>query len=265
MEKTNYFDLVENTFEFDDEGKVKYFEEFFVYDNYDKYEVDEDINETERAAIEVLFKGTEDIADRAFEALDIDICCKEAYLLFRCLFDEVVVSQAFKELSLKTPEYKNMTAYSKRNFIIILDMYSDFLMSIQNLTGAARQLETALSLDETKDYTLYVKLATIYTLKEDREALVELVESIDNQDCFIYLVTIVTLLKYGDMRAESIFHDMLREFPESEYIDHMWDLAYDKPEDEIFADSVDGAFNFICSVPDFYSWCNEHKTLHKLS
>lgn len=265
MEKLTYNDILDEISEMNIDERKAFFESFFVRDNLSNYYLDDVLSENERGAVELLFEGQGSLSERVMEALNKDGNCREAFLVSDSILDDVITYDNFRKLSKRVGEFESLSPYSKASFLTALEMYSDFLTSIQNITGAIRQLKTMLSLCDNPGYHRYVKLAFLYGLLEDHESLYELCESIDCEDCFIYLVTIVTLLKHGDDRAEDIFHDMLRQFPESSYIDHMWDLDMSKAENARLADNVDDCYDMICSLPDFFSWCNEHKSLERLS
>ena len=90
MAKKTYRDLLENIYELNTDERKPFLEDFFVYDNFEDYYCEDGLSEEEFAAVELLFKSSEELDERIYDALNIDSNCREAYLLAENILDEVM-------------------------------------------------------------------------------------------------------------------------------------------------------------------------------
>lgn len=245
----------------DREELEDYFEDFFVPNNYNQYEIDEDANDKERKAIYDIFHDDTQISLRIEKILKEDPLCIEALIVLIRIGEDSLINNYLYDQYLRSDEYNNLSVYGKKEYIKLLNLYSVFFSSIRNLTMAIKMTKKAVELEGGYSNASLSQLTWYYSEIEDADAYYDLYLNQELYEAIHYLLLIVVLLKHGrSIQAREVFTELLSRYPYSEYIDHMWDLENDESKEaQEFKETINICFENLISVPDFFSWCQDNK------
>ena len=257
----NFDQLVFETEQLRGSDLEKYLAGFFTSVNYEDYQIDELCNENEKMDIYDMFHSGEDILVRALMILDKDPLCLEANYVNYLLNDEMMVDVWFNGLLNRSNEYHGFTDYGKVAYRKLLNVYSQFLLDIHNVTFAIKVMKVIKSLEGHYHKEDIGRLSYMYSLIEDDDDFYDLYLNEDFEEMIPYILLMVVLLKHEeDLKAREVFSDFLSQYEKGEYIDHIWELDGDVSDEATeLRNAVDICFEEICSVPYFFSWCSDNK------
>lgn len=260
MNKYNFFTLASELSKHTPEEVGTYVDSFFIPENYHSYEIPEYAEDNERKAIEILFTGEEDILTRLERAREYDYLCVEAFFVEVSMFDDILSYDSFYRYYLLIDDFPEFTIYGQENYLLILDLFVEYLIDIGNIKTGIRVQKDLIRISKGKSVRNTARLCYMYFLLEDADTYYDyyLSEEFDDPGC--YLLLIVTLLKNNEEgKAKEVLHDMFSLFPKSRYIDRIYELDEGDEEARRFIDCVNGCFDELCSVPYFFKWCAQNK------
>ena len=255
------FDDLKETME-DNDPRDQYdiLKEFFSPDNEKEYFFPKEMDKKQREAVHLLFCKNGELMDRVYDALDLDFYCREAHLIRVCLLPDDDLYRNLKSYLSKEELYQGLQGYQKEEWISSLDLYRDYLIDIHNLsfalayTGKICEIKGTMEKEDVDHYSF------LYFMLERGEEFYELYSKGVFSDPVPYLMLILTLLKNAkDEEAQDVFLDLLHRYPYADYIDHLADMPEGNEEYDRFYESLNFVLEMIMSVPDFISWCHDHK------
>ena len=255
----SFQDLVNGLFAKNDNVPEEYLRSFFTPENFKNYQIDERVNKSQLKAIKTMFTSRKDLHDRVDSALKSDPFCLEAFFTYFILTEDVFVNYRFETYYEEAGNYADLDAYQKMCYLSIIDYYVEFLLDLRNITKAIRIQRLIMRLSNTASPSMIDRLALMYSLTEDAEEFYRLY--LDHEfGTYDYLLLMVTLLKHEDkLRAKEVLFDMFDKISYSSYLDHLWDLEMEDPEQKAFYDVVEDCYEEISSIPDFFIWVNTLK------
>ena len=232
--------------------------DFFSKQNYKNYTSKEELDKEETKALKVMFTSSKAMMERVDEALKCDPFCIEAFFVYTLYVEDTFLGLRFRAYYNEANNYGDLDIHEKHSFITIMHFYVNFLVDINNITSAIKVLRLIIKLtNKIEEYLddlvyLYFKL--------------EMVDEIYKLYCHNdfnarnYVLLIVTELKHDeDMKAREVVEDMFEKIKYSTYLDHLWDLDDNDPEQAKFYDEIDEIFEDIIAIPNFFSYINEVK------
>lgn len=245
------------------EAVLKYLENFFVFDNYAQYLIDEKSDSNDKESILKMFQDKEPILQRANTVLNNNNFCIEAFFVCYCLSEETSLNVFMNNMYHKQNEYKLFSEYQKNNYLRILSFYVQFLINIHNITFAIKVLKTIIKLEENYSDIYVSRLAYLYCLIENKDDFYDLYLNVGFRQITPYILLMIVLLKHEEeLKAKEVFSELLSKFEYAEYIDHIWDLDDVDDEEAIeFKNIMELCFEEICAIPYFFSWCSDNKEL----
>ena len=251
---SNFYELVNGLNE--KSNVEEYFNSFFTKVNFKNYEL-EGAQSDQKKAIKVMFESKKGLLERSEEAFSYNPFCKEAFFVYMMLSEDAFLDMRFRAYYDQINSYGELSEYDKECFIVILDFYVEFMLDIHNVSTAIKVQKMIMRLCGSNDQKMISRMAFMYYTVEDDEEFYRLY--LNNEfDLYCYILLIVTLLKRDEeKKAEDVLQDMFEKYPYASYIDHLWDLDYDDPEQKEFYEVIEDCFDEISSVPCFFSWCNE--------
>jgi len=237
----------------------EYLEEFFVRQNFRTYLCPEDLDKEEYKAVKTMFESRKELYKRARDVLDVDPFCLEAFFTYFLLTEDIYVYHSFREYFAHAEEYAELTPSQKRRYLRILDFFVEFLLDIRNITEAIKIQRMIMRLGNDESPYMVNRLSYMYMMTENDEEFYRHYLSYDFDE-YDYLLLLVTLLKHEDeFRAREVLNDMLGKIEYADYLDHLWDLDLNDPEQKEFYQTVTGCQLQTDSVFDFFGWVNRNK------
>lgn len=259
MKAYNFFDLM-NEFNTSEEDAEKLISDFFRYENLEDYFIPEDTNAQEREAINIMFDDSKDIYDRIDEARKLDEFCLEAFYVELNLRKDLSPYTLFMSYYQKINQFNSLTSGAKGNFLIILDLFIEYLIDIHNISKAIVIQKELLEITNNNKKRNITRLSYLYFLLEKHEEFYEFYENNEFDEAIPYLLLINTLLKNDEFeKAKIVLNDMVAFIPFSKYIYRLWELD-DKTEADAldFKEAVESCYEELFSYPNFFSWCKEN-------
>lgn len=236
-----------------------YLSDFFTKKNQKEYRIPENASRESLKAIRIMFESKKELKERVRLAFDEDPFCLEAFFAYFVLTEDIYVSCRFEAYRKEASEYADFDDYTKYCYLRIMDFYVDFLLDLHNITLAITMQRLIARLSGKMSPRTVSRLAMMYNMIEDEKEFYRLY--LDNEFCcYDYLLLLVTLLKHEDqMKAKEVLFDMFEKIEYASYLDHLWDLDLQKPDQEAFYKTVEDCYEEISSIPYFFSWVNELK------
>lgn len=235
----------------------EYLLSFFDKKNFKEYEISDKANKDQVKAIKIMFESKKALADRLEDAFEYDPFCVEALFTYLMISEDVFLQLRFNVYYNEASKYGGFDEYEKENYIKILDFYVDFLLDICNVTKAIVVQKLIVKLTNKYTNKAVSRLAyAYYGIEEDNDFYRLYCES--EFGAYEYLLLLVTLLKHDeDIKAQEVLMDMFKNIKYAIYLDHVWDLDENDPEQKAFADTVEDCFDDLNSIPTFFSWVNK--------
>ncbi len=237
-----------------------FLENYFHPKKREQYMADERFEAEDYDSLEMMFQDY-DLIDKAYDALDVNPFCMEAFVVVYKLESDVSLFNFFNDFNDKDFDYNSLSEYHKYVYGLIESYYVDFLINIRNLTGAKNVLLNLLNKDERLYEGNLFRLSYLYSCLEDLDSFYNLYLDSGFKEAFSYILLLVVCLKHGDkQKAKEVFGEFLSSFKYASYIDHIWDLD-DNDEDGAveMRMTMSACYSEICSIPNFFSWCEENK------
>lgn len=253
---SNYYDLVngieKNT------NLDEYLKKFFSKSNFKNYECFESATEEDVKSIRILFESNKPFTERISKVLKVNPFCIEALFLYVVSYPPVFIDQKLEAYYDSADKFAKFTEYQKDNYFEILNLYSEFLQNINNITKSILVDKLIVKFYGYAD-KLVDRLAYDYFTLEDEENFYRLYADTD-LSTYAYLLLINTLLKHNDkLRAKEVLFDFFDNVEYATYLDHVWDLKEDDVDQKEFAEIVNDCNEDLMSVPTFYSFVYETK------
>lgn len=240
----------------------EYLLNFFNKKNFKEYEIPAEANKKQTKAIKTMFESKKEMKERIEEAFDYDPFCREAFFAYLMISEDVFVQLRFNAYYDEANNYGRFDYYQRECYLSILDFYVDFLLDIGNLTKAINVEMLIVKLTNSFSKKSVSRLSYAYFTKEDSEGFYRLYTEADF-DAYEYVLCMVTLLKNDeDLKAQEVLADMFKNNKYGIYLDHVWDLDENDPEQKDFMNTIEDIFDDIKSYPTFFSWVN--KTREKI-
>ena len=154
-------------------------------------------------------------------------------------------------------KYKRRNKYEKECYLAILDLYVDFLLDINNIIKAIEIQKLIIKFTNDFSQRTVSRLAYAYFSIQNCDDFYRLYTEA-KFDLYAYLLLTVTLLIHDDLlRAEEVMVDMFKNIKYGTYIDHVWDLDENDPEQSEFNNTVQDCFDDLKCYPTFFSWVNK--------
>ena len=250
------FDDLVNGLEENKDSVEEYFISFFSRANYKQYEVEGDPDKDEAKAIRIMFESRKKLRDRIEEAFNYDPFCIEAFFTYYIISEDIYVNYRFKEYYNESNNYGDFSEYQKKCYLKIMDFYVEFLLDIRNFTTAIKVQRLIIRLTNDLTGKNVNRLSYIYSTIERADDFYRLYLEAEF-DAYDYLMLLITLLKHDeDKKAREVLMDMYENVKYAEYIDHLWDLDMNDPEQKEFYTLIESCYSEISSVPDFFAWVN---------
>ena len=258
------FDMLVSGLQENRDNPEEYFVNFFSRSNRKQYHIDSQADDDQVKAIRILFDSKKDLRDRIDQSFSFDPLCLEAFFIYYITSDDVFVDYRFKTYYDQIGRFPDLSAYQKKCYLKIMDFYVEFLLDIGNYTTAIKVQRQIIKLGNVSQKDID-RLSFMYCVIERADDFYRLY--LDHMfDAYDYLLLIVTLLKHEDeIRAKEVTQDMFRNIPETEYLDHLWDLDDKDEQQQTFYKTVDECYEYIRGVPDFFTFINRvhQSTDHK--
>lgn len=234
----------------------EYLLSFFSKKNFKDYEISNLVDKDQKKAIKILFESKKDLKDRVEDAFEYDPLCKEAVFIYLMISEDVFVQLRFNAYYEEAKNFGRLNEYGRECYLTILDFYVDFLLDIGNLTKAIDVQMLIVKLTNTFSSRSVARLAYAYFAKEDADSFYRLYTQAD-LTAYEYILCMVTLLKNDEeLKAQEVLGDMFKNIKYGIYLDHVWDLDENDPEQKEFSNIVEEVFDDIKGVPTFFSWVN---------
>lgn len=254
---TDFEKLVDSCFNRKD--VKEYLEAFFVRNNLKDYYIDPLLDKEEIKAIKIMFTSRKDLNDRIDDAFAYNPFCLEALFAYMMCNEDIFVHMRFDAYYQEASRYADLTVNQKRAYLRIMDFYVEFLLDIQNITGAIKIEKLLMRLGNDNSPRNINRLSFMYSVVENEKEFYNLYLNNDF-DAYDYLLLIVTLLKHEEqIKAKQVLLDMFDKIPYSQYLDHLWDIADDDEKGQEFYQIVEDCYDTIESIPTFFSWVNSIK------
>lgn len=240
------------------ETKVEeYLLSFFNKKNFKQYKINDNANKDQIKAIKIMFESRKTLLDRTDDSFAYDPFCPEAFFTYLMLSEDVFLQLRFNDYYNQVSKYGSFNEYDKQSYIKILDFYVDFLLDICNVTKAIEVQKLIIKFTNKYTNKATSRLAYAYYGIEDAESFYRLyVET--SFDTYEYLLLLVTLLKHDeDIKAQEVLMDMFKNIEYATYLDHVWDLDENDPNQKEFSKTVQDCFDDLNSIPTFFSWVNK--------
>ncbi|MBQ1477619.1 MAG: hypothetical protein IIZ33_05695 [Erysipelotrichaceae bacterium] len=244
---------------------LDFLEGYFTPEGYVDYLIPDYVTPEEKKAVEALFLHEGSMKEKIDEARKYDPLCIEAFYIEVSMLDDVLAYDVFVRYHRMISGYESFTSYGKENYMMMLDLFIEYLLDISNIKGAMKIQKDLIRLTPERTLRNTTRLCYMYYLLEDSDSFYNYYHEEDLDDAGCFLLLIVTLLKNDDEeKAREVFNDMLSLFPYADYIDHMWELDDSNEEAAKFMECVNSCFDELCSVPYFFAWCsaNKEEVLH---
>ena len=240
----DFYELVNNIYQIDKiENKRSHLNDFFVKENFKKYEYDESIDEKSLKAIKYMFTSKHDLLQRADEALDMDPFCIEAIFVYYLFGADAYVYILFKSYYDSISSYPKYSIREKTVYLNVLDFFVEFLLDIFNYTEAIKVEKLIIKLTNNIGLKEIDRLSTLYYAIEDDEEFYKLYCEVESLPLDSYILLMLTLLKHDEeYKAKQVLWDMQKNIKHSDYIDHIWDIKEDDKELQEFYKDVDSCF-----------------------
>lgn len=230
---------------------------FFTKKNFKEYEIPEDVNKEQLKAIKVMFESKKELKDRIDDAIEYDPFCVEAFFAYMMTVEDVYLQLRFDAYFKELNNYPSFDVYQKKCYLTILNFYVEFLLDVSNVTGAIRIQRLMIQLTNSATKTDVSRLAYMFFSIENQEDFYRLYLDYDFT-LYDYLLLIVTLLKHEEeMKAREVLIDMFDNIEYGTYLDHVWDLDENIPEQKEFMKTVNDCYEDLVSIPTFFSWVNK--------
>ena len=240
-----------------------YFLSFFDRQNLKDYVIDEEADKDARKAITVLFTSKKELRERCELSFSYDPLCVEAFFIYFILNEDIFVYKRFESYYEHVNEYGDLSSYRKNCYLRILNFYVEFLLDISNISKAIKVEKMILRLKNEYTRSDINTLSFMYSVIEEDKDFYRLYLDYEF-DAYDYILLIVTLLKHDErLKAIEVSKEMLEKIPYASYLDHMWDLDENDPEEKKFAEMVEELYESISAVPDFFSFMNEVREAHE--
>lgn len=234
----------------------EYLLNFFCKENYKEYYIDPNIDKNQNKAIKIMFESKKDLKNRINDAFNYDPFCIEAFFSYMFLSEDIYVQLRFNAYYNEIDSFPEFDNYQKKCYLTILRLYVDFLLDINNVTKAIKIQKLINQFSEINSQDVS-KLAYMYCSIENDADFYRLY--LDNKfELSDYLLLLVTLLKHEEeVKAREVLMDMFDNIAYGTYLDHVWDLNENDPEQKQFMTEVDECYDEIMSIPTFFSWVNK--------
>ena len=235
----------------------EYLLDFLTKKNLKEYDIPDGIDKDQLKAIKIMFESKKALRDRVDDAFDYDPFCKEAFFTYMMLVEDVYLQIRFDAYLKELNDYPSFDAYQKECYLVILNFYVEFLLDISNITGAIKIQKMMIQLTNNASKADISRLSYMYFSIENEQDFYRLY--LDNKfSLYDYLLLVVTLLKHDEeMKAREVLVDMFDNVKYGTFLDHVWDLDENDPEQKEFIKIVNDSYEDLVSIPTFFSWVNK--------
>ena len=233
------------------------YKNYFVKNNFLNY-IDEfdNINEKQEKALEILFSGEGEILDRCQKALDINNTCFEAYFLLNYLSDSL--SFYYQTLDIQNTPIENYEDEYEINDVVNIRLaITYYYLDICNYHQALKHLNDVKKIIDIKE--ILTTFIIVYNYLEDYQSIKNLYENNSFDAPEQYIMFIISILKNDKNEyAKEIYEDMASKFKYASYICKPQELSLIKDDEaNSMMRAVEMCFDYIESVPNFFSWASE--------
>lgn len=230
---------------------------FFTKKNFKEYKIKGEPERKQLKAIKIMFESKKSIVERVEDAFDQDPFCIEAIFANLMVNEDVFIQLRFNAYLQELDDYPRFNDYRKDCYIKMLNFYVDFLLDINNCTKAIEIQKLVVKLTNKYTPQTVSKLAYAYFTIEDENGFYRLYTEA-KFEIYEYLLLMVTLLKHDEnLKAQEVLLDMYKNIEYGTYLDHVWDLDLNDPEQKDFHDTVQDCFEDLNCIPTFFSWVNK--------
>lgn len=235
----------------------EYLLNFFTKKNFKEYEINENANKSQVKAIKVMFESKKKMGERIQDAFAYDPFCIEALFAYLMISEDVFLQLRFNTYYDEASKYGSFDEYQKHCYLVILDLYVEFLLDINNVTKAIEIQRLIIKLTNNISEKSVSRLAYAYYSLENCDDFYRLYTEA-KFDLYAYLLLMVTLLIHDEkLKAQEVLLDMFENIEYGTYLDHVWDLDETDPKQKQFQDIVHDCFDDLKCVPTFFSWVNK--------
>ncbi len=235
---------------------------FFTPDHFRDYDPGQGLEEEQIKAVRIMFESKKDLLKRSEQALKTDPLCPEAFFVYYLLSEDVFVDYRFRSYYSHISDFGDLSDHQKKSFLRILEFYVEFLTELHNHSGAIRVQRQIMRLRNREDGLDLDRLSYLYATIEDADDFYRLYLDRDF-GLDHYLLLIVTLLKHEDrLKASQVVRDMFEHVEYATYLDHLWDLDEKDEKQQEFYQKTEDCYEFISSIPDFFTFIAQvHESL----
>ena len=238
-----------------------FFDNFFCEKNLAEYMVSGMPNNAEYALIKEMFIDNRSAYEKAFDIINKDDFCYEAFYVFYKLSDDVSLHFYFNSIFNNINDFDTFTSYNKYVFGKIVAYYIEFLRSIGNITYAIKVTKLVLAKNDENFPVDENTLTLLYSDNEIFDEFYDLYLEKGFEYIESYLRLIIVCLKHDkELIAREVSKELLYKYPYADYLDHIWDLDEINTEEAIeFKKAVESCYLDFVSIPSFFSWFSLNK------